>query len=557
MSSFNLSRLWQGTSDDPAASYWSRPLNLTETVLAGCVGMTLVMFAAQVFYASWTAMLLFAPLGLLAIPWWRQKRADKRREQFLMQYQDMLYYLSSAMSAGKTTESAFAEVSRYLMAQYGGTETDLLLELKRLAAKLAMREPVERILADMAARTGLEDVRQLSEVIAIGRRSGGNLVEILQQSIRVLREKIGIRREMETAWASKKLEQRILCVSPVALIFMLRSGTDSFMAPMYETAAGRLIMTLALLLIIAGYAIGAHMMRQPDACLRQRPAQDSSPEPTGITLRGVGRMPTTDARSASYVSGILRPLLQSAGHLLASLLPARVRAFERRRLMPRVLLLRGPADAGMDFERHLADKCLHACLGMGLGVLLCLLGQAPGYLPIGLPAGGVLLWFLSDRQLETAYKQRCEQLVLEFPGFVCRVALLTGAGLHVRQALYRIVAGTSMPHAVLNREVASVLSEIEGGLPESQAWTELAERCRIREIASLCGVFMQHARLGHAGLAAELRQMASDSWDNRKHTARRLGEEASSKLMLPMAILFVAVLMVSVAPAFLSMSMAF
>ena len=71
-----------------------------------------------------------------------------------------------------------------------------------------------------------------------------------------------IRREMETAWAAKKLEQRILCVSPVLLILMLRGGTDSFMAPMYETMAGRLIMTLALMMIVAGYAIGAHMMRQ-------------------------------------------------------------------------------------------------------------------------------------------------------------------------------------------------------------------------------------------------------------------------------------------------------
>lgn len=95
---------------------------------------------------------------------------------------------------------------------------------------------------------------------------------------------------------------------------------------------------------------------------------------------------------------------------------------------------------------------------------------------------------------------------------------------------------------------------MEGGMAEQQAWTELAERCRIREVSSLCGILMQHARLGGGGLARELRQMASDSWEGRKHAARRLGEEASSKLMLPLAILFIAVLMVCVTPAFLSLS---
>lgn len=245
-----------------AGDYWTRPLRPLDMGVAGVGGVAAAAFVAQVFYASVPAMLLFAPLGMLALPWWQRRCASRRKEQFLLQYQDMLYYLSSALSAGKATESAFTETARYLSAQYGGVETDLLVELRRLSGKIAMREPIEEILADLAKRTGLEDIRSFSEVIAIGRKSGGNLVEIIQQSVRVLREKISIRREMETAWAAKKLEQRILCVSPVLLIFLLRSGTDSFMAPMYETLSGRVIMTLALLLVVAGYALGAFMMRQ-------------------------------------------------------------------------------------------------------------------------------------------------------------------------------------------------------------------------------------------------------------------------------------------------------
>ena len=243
-------------------SYFEKPLAPFPAMLAASCGVMVAMGAAHVFYESLPAMLVAAPFGLAAIPVWRAHCASRRKERFETQFQDMLFFLSASLSAGKSTESAFVESASYLGAQYGREKTELLMELQQFTGKLALREPIERLLADLALRTELEDIRILSEVISISRKCGGNLVEVIQQSVRVLREKMGIRREMETAWAARKLEQRILCVSPVLLILMLRGGTDSFMAPMYETMTGRLIMTLALLMIVAGYAIGARMMRQ-------------------------------------------------------------------------------------------------------------------------------------------------------------------------------------------------------------------------------------------------------------------------------------------------------
>ena len=269
-----------------------------------------------------------------------------------------------------------------------------------------------------------------------------------------------------------------------------------------------------------------------------------------VWAKGVGVEVPPDAEEVTR----LPPVVLTGSLLLSRRLPQKLRAYETARLMPRIQMLQGPVSAKMNLELHLAAKCLHFQLGMLLACLLCLLGQADAWLLVCLVPGGLVLWMLSDQQLDIAYRERCRSLEREFPDFVCQVALLTGAGLHVRQALQRIVREASLERSLLSREVACVLSEMEGGMAEQQAWTELAERCRIREVSSLCGILMQHARLGGGGLARELRQMASDSWEGRKHAARRLGEEASSKLMLPLAILFIAVLMVCVTPAFLSLS---
>lgn len=247
-------------------------------------------------------------------------------------------------------------------------------------------------------------------------------------------------------------------------------------------------------------------------------------------------------------------ILLPAGLLLESFLPGWLRAIESDRLMPRIRMLQGPAASTDNLRIHLAEKCLFVFLGMAMICLFGLLGDAAPGFALFIPAGGMAMWLVSDRQLSIAHRERCGRMEREFPEFVCQIALLTGAGLQVRQALSRVARETGAQTTMICREVSTVLANLEGGMPETQAWSELAERCRIREITTLCGLFIQQARLGSAGLARELRQMASDSWEARKHAAKRLGEEASSRLMLPVSILFVAVLIVSVAPAFLSMS---
>jgi len=134
-------------------------------------------------------------------------------------------------------------------------------ELNLINSRLRLREPIEGLILELAEKTNVEDVGSLADVIGITKRTGGNLVEVMQHSVRILREKIEIRREMETSWAAKKLEQRLLCVSPVFLILIIRAGSGDFLDPLYSTMIGRLIMVTALALIIFGFLIGERLMK--------------------------------------------------------------------------------------------------------------------------------------------------------------------------------------------------------------------------------------------------------------------------------------------------------
>jgi tight adherence protein B len=241
--------------------FWIRPMGLWEMLLSAMAGIAFAATVAYVFYADLRFVLASMPFGLLAIPLRNRQRLQRRRERFILQFKDMLYYLSVSLSAGKSLETSLSDAAAALVSQYGRGETELLTELAGINSRLGLREPVEGLLSELAEKTGMEDVRSFSDVVAVCRRSGGNLVEVMQHTVRILREKMEIGREMETAWASKRLEQRILCVSPVFLVLLIRLGSGDFMEPMYNTATGRVIMTVALGLVAAGFAIGERIMR--------------------------------------------------------------------------------------------------------------------------------------------------------------------------------------------------------------------------------------------------------------------------------------------------------
>ncbi len=247
--------------------------------------------------------------------------------------------------------------------------------------------------------------------------------------------------------------------------------------------------------------------------------------------------------------------LLPAALAMESILPNRLRTWETERLMPRIILLHGTHAATRHMQVHLAAKCLGGWMGAAIAAFLGLAGSAGlEWLP-ALPVGFLLMYGLADRQLDERYHSRCRELERAFPGFVSKMALLVGAGLHVRQAIVRIVQeqeGGERRQNALHRELAVVLADIEAGMSEQQAYNELSERCRIREISNFTGILLQHMRLGGSQLMLELRRMSTESWELRKHSARRYAEEASSKLVFPLVLMFLAVVLVSIAPAFLS-----
>ena len=109
-----------------------------------------------------------------------------------------------------------------------------------------MNRPAEQVLYEFGQRSGLEDVRNFAQVFNAARRSGGDLVAIIDHTAGVIRDKAQVKEEIANMTAAKRLEQRIMNMIPFFLIFYIDRASPGFFDMIYGTAAGRILMTICL-----------------------------------------------------------------------------------------------------------------------------------------------------------------------------------------------------------------------------------------------------------------------------------------------------------------------
>ena len=68
----------------------------------------------------------------------------------------------------------------------------------------------------------------------------------------------------------------------------------------------------------------------------------------------------------------------------------------------------------------------------------------------------------------------------------------------------------------------------------------------------LAGILEQNRRNGIANIRAILNAEMAQAWEERKNLARRLGEEAGTKLLGPLFIMLIIVMVIIIVPAMLS-----
>jgi len=158
-----------------------------------------------------------------------------------------------------------------------------------------------------------------------------------------------------------------------------------------------------------------------------------------------------------------------------------------------------------------------------------------------------------NTELSMQVKKRRRQLVLGFCDFLSILILLINAGMNAFSAWEKI-ALDNRKAGLFYDEIKKTYHEIISGKSEIEAYEDFAQRCKTPEISKFVAMLLLNIKKGNEEMVIALRQQVNDSWRLRKNIAKLLGEEASTKLLLPMMLMFGGILLIVITPAILMLS---
>lgn len=163
-------------------------------------------------------------------------------------------------------------------------------------------------------------------------------------------------------------------------------------------------------------------------------------------------------------------------------------------------------------------------------------------------------------RLREKAKKREQMLQMEYPTLVSKISILLGAGMTLYAAWCKIVQNYQQKrekHLIeenpVYEEMLVTCHEIESGVGEIKAFERFGARCGLHRYRKFSSLLTQNLRKGTHGLTLLLEQEVSDAFEERKNLAKKYGEEAGTKMLFPMMIMFGIVIVIIMVPAMLSL----
>ena len=191
---------------------------------------------------------------------WTESYIHKKELEFTNQIKDSIQIMAATLKAGYSVENAIRETYEDLKVLYK-KDSRILKEYEQMIYKLNINRTAEQVLEEFSENVKQEDVRNFITVFSAAKRSGGDSISIIYNSIKIISEKIETEKEIQTLLASKKMEFRIMCFIPFCIICYLKLTFGEFLSVLYGNTAGGFVMSVCLFFYMIAYQMGKRIIQ--------------------------------------------------------------------------------------------------------------------------------------------------------------------------------------------------------------------------------------------------------------------------------------------------------
>ena len=172
--------------------------------------------------------------------------------------------------------------------------------------------------------------------------------------------------------------------------------------------------------------------------------------------------------------------------------------------------------------------------------------------------GGAASYILKDKELKKGIENRAFQMLNDYPQLVSQLVLYLGAGMTMRNIFEKLAqdylrkSKSSGKKQYVYEEIVVAVRELSSGVSESAVYENFGIRCQSRQYTRLATLLSQNLRKGNSEMLKILQEESQKAFEEKMDRVRKLGEEAGTKLLLPMIMMLVIVMVIIMIPAYLS-----
>ena len=212
-------------------------------------------------WAGFQVLLWWAPAALWALPGvtlglapWAlvRRRAGARARRFEQQFPEALDLLIRALRAGHSLSAGLQLVGEELPDPIGG-------EFAQMSHEIRLGQPVKRALDNLVLRIANPDVAFFATAVAVQQETGSNLVEVLENLARVIRDRFQLLGKVRALTALGRASANLLVIWPAVMVLVLWTVNADYVAPLWETPAGHSMLLISATLIGVGYVMCRRM----------------------------------------------------------------------------------------------------------------------------------------------------------------------------------------------------------------------------------------------------------------------------------------------------------
>ncbi|QXH54267.1 type II secretion system F family protein [Pseudomonas fakonensis] len=189
-------------------------------------------------------------LGYLALSW----RYRRRLQRIIQQLPGLLDYSVRSLKAGRTLNDA-------VLGGIDATREPLRSAMLRVRRNVQLGVPLDDAVNELAELYRQDELRLFALGLRINQRHGGNASELLENLIKLIREREQGGRQLRAMTGETRITAWILGVLPLAMVGYFLMANPGYLLAMWRDSHGQMMLLFAFALQALGCLVLWRMMR--------------------------------------------------------------------------------------------------------------------------------------------------------------------------------------------------------------------------------------------------------------------------------------------------------